>query len=141
MNNISGSAKPGARWLLLGLTMAMAVSACVEGEQIIDEKSVATVTRESGQQGMSVTEVLAARESLANRQVTVYGKAGAGLAFEFIGEQPYLLEHGNQSLWVITADIVPQEGAWVTVTGVLMVPYQLKGRHYQAALVEGPKPE
>jgi len=71
-----------------------------------------------------------------DKEVVVYGKAVPGLAFEFVGEQPYLLELGGKSLWVVTRGAPPAEGAWLTVRGVLRMPYQLKGRHYQAALEE-----
>jgi hypothetical protein len=39
-------------------------------------------------------------------------------------------------LWVITGDVSPKEGAFVTVRGRIAKPYQIKGRSYQLVLLE-----
>lgn len=121
--------------LLLCLIIPL-LNGCVEGEAVIDQKAVSSSIAIPRQEGMPVSEILADPAKYQDREVTVFGKVSAGLAFEFVGEQPYLLEHGKSGLWVITSEMAPQEGIWLTVQGVVKVPYQVKGRHYSVAVVE-----
>lgn len=69
------------------------------------------------------------------KEVAVKGTVASSLAFEFVSEQPYLLEDAGQKLWVITDGMVPPKGEQVTVSGVVTAPYQIKGRHYDLVLV------
>nr|NIV35598.1 hypothetical protein [Anaerolineae bacterium] len=55
---------------------------------------------------------------------------------EFVDEQPYLLEDGTGEVWIITREVMPPEGTKVTVTGTVRVPYQIKGRRYEVAVIE-----
>ena len=120
--------------LCLGLACLL-VGGCVEGEQVIDKGKVSEKPR-SGQQTVPITEILEHKNSYHQKEVTVFGKVTAGLAFEFVSEQPYLLEEKGAALWVVTSGILPADGSWVTVHGTVMVPYQVKGRHYDVVLLE-----
>jgi len=111
--------------LCLGLACLL-VGGCVEGEQVIDKAKVSEKPK-SGQQTVPIAEILEHKDSY---------KVTAGLAFEFVSEQPYLLEEKGAALWVVTSGILPTDGSWVTVHGTVMVPYQVKGRHYDVVLLE-----
>ncbi len=116
---------------------------CVEGEKVVDGASVATPRPEARQEsaGVPVDTLLADLDRYLNTEVRVFGQVRAGLAFEFVGEQPYQLVVGDARLWVVTSGPVPADGSWVTVRGIVRAPYQLKGRHYAAVLVAGPEEE
>ncbi len=119
------------------LALVIPQQGCVEGETVVDLTAVSTTTQPSSQQkGISVAQLLANARQHIDTEVTVYGRVRTGLAFEFVGEQPYQLEIGQARLWVITSEVAPADGAWITVRGTLKAPYQLKGRHYQMALIE-----
>ncbi len=120
--------------LCLGLACFL-VSGCVEGEEVIDKAKV-TEKPSGGQQTVPIAEILEHKDSYHQKEVAVFGKVTAGLAFEFVSEQPYLLEEKGAALWVVTSGILPAEGSWVTVHGTVLAPYQVKGRHYDVVLVE-----
>lgn len=112
------------------------LTGCVEGEQVVDTAQV-TAEPVKGEQTVPLLTILEERDSYHQKEVAVFGKVAAGLAFEFVSEQPYLLEHKGAKLWVITSDVLPADGSWVTVRGTVMAPYQVKGRHYDVVLLEG----
>lgn len=123
------------------LLLSVALLGCVEGEEVIDKKMADTV-RPPGKEVLTIAQVVADKTVYLRKRVTVFGKvAEGGLAFEFVSEQPYALEHRGWRLWVITSEAVPRPGAWITVTGMLVSPYQMKGRHYDLALIEKQRSE
>ncbi|GAB4345623.1 MAG: hypothetical protein Kow0089_22800 [Desulfobulbaceae bacterium] len=108
---------------------------CIEGQreigmEVIEEKVVTEAA------GASIADILAARKDYLGREVTVSGKVLPGLAFEFVSEQPYRIIQEETVLWVITEDVAPTEGAFVTVRGRIASPYQIKGRSYDLVLLE-----
>jgi hypothetical protein len=131
-------AKTGIRKfrVCLFLLILLVSVGCVEEETMLGLELVTSSDTPVDHGGMGLAEVLAKREALTGREVKVFGKVKAGLAFEFVSEQPYLLENGGVRLWVVTSGLAPEDGSWVTVHGTLMSPYQLKGRHYEVVLVE-----
>jgi len=123
--------------LVIGLAVLLAVLfGCVEGEKVVDRSAIPSAAQPTQPAGMAVTALLADLDRYLDTEVIVYGKVHAGLAFEFVGEQPYQLATGDSRLWVVTSGPVPADGSWVTVRGIVKAPYQLKGRHYPVALVE-----
>jgi hypothetical protein len=119
--------------------MLLAGIGCVEDRQDIGpEVRPADGKAETAQmaQGERIEDIMANLEIYNGREVTVSGKVLPGLAFEFVGEQPYQIIQGESRLWVVTNDMAPKEGAFVTVTGRIAVPYQIKGRSYGFALLE-----
>ncbi len=109
-------------------------AACVEKEKALEAKKSAPLERRA--KGLDIAVVLAEAGSYRDREVTVSGNAAPGLAFEFVDEQPYLLNDGTGEIWVITTDVMPAQDAWVTVTGTVRAPYQIKGRNYTVVIVE-----
>ena len=73
--------------------------------------------------------------------VTVSGQVTAGLAFEFVNEQPYTLDDGTDRVWIITKSVMPKEGSQVVVTGTVKAPYQIKGRRYDLVVIETERTE
>ncbi len=114
----------------------MLVSACVEQAEEIGKKDVSPSSPESVSASMSIADLKADAEKYAGQEVTLIGNVAAGLAFEFVDEQPYLLEDGTGEVWIITREVMPPEGTKVTVTGTVRVPYQIKGRRYEVAVIE-----
>ncbi len=112
---------------------ALLLAGCVEKESPVGEKAG---PREREAKVVSIAAVLDRRDLYRGREVTVSGKVTPGLAFEFVNEQPYLLDDGTARIWVITKTVVPEEGSWVTVRGRVVMPYQIKGRRYDIAIVE-----
>ena len=114
----------------------------VEGEEVFDQKpSTPSEKPLQAEQGVRFAEILAAPEKFHAQEVAVTGRVISGMAFEFVGEQPYQLEQNGRHLWVITTALPPEEDSWVTVHGKIMSPYQVKGRHYETALVETTRSE
>ncbi len=64
------------------------------------------------------------------------GRVEPGLAFQFVNEQPYRLIDAGGALWVVTEREMPPAEQEITVRGVVAVPYQIKGRRYEVALLE-----
>lgn len=126
----------------ISLSLILLFHGCVEGEKVFDQKSIspAPVTIEQ-ETGVRIGEILADPQRFQQKDVVVFGKALPGLAFEFVGEQPYQVEQGNNILWVITTDIAPAEGSWVSVSGKVVSPYQVKGRRYEVVLIEKTRSE
>ena len=108
---------------------------CVEGEQVVDKAKVNTQPR-TEDQTVPLLTIIEKKDSYHQQEVTVFGKVSAGLAFEFVSEQPYTIEHKGAKLWVVTSDVLPKDGSWVSVQGTVLAPYQVKGRHYDVVLVE-----
>jgi|Deesub1362A_J573_1020465.scaffolds.fasta_scaffold00570_2 hypothetical protein len=86
--------------------------------------------------GLTIADILNNPAAYEGKEVTLRGRATPGLAFEFVDEQPYLLSDGTGEIWVITRAMMPMQGAEVTVRGEVVVPYQIKGRHYEVAIIE-----
>ena len=121
--------------LILALVIFVAIGGCVEGRQDIGPEVKQTATGLT-EEGASIAAIVADRETYIGKSVTVAGKVLPGLAFEFVGDQPYQIIQGESRLWVITHDMSPAEGAFVTVRGKIVAPYQIKGRSYQLVLLE-----
>jgi hypothetical protein len=121
--------------LILALGVLAGICGCIEDRQDIgpEVEKAAAVQPDYGE---SIEDIIANGATYNGREVTVAGKVLPGLAFEFVGEQPYRIIQGESQLWVITADVSPAEGAFVTVRGKIAVPYQIKGRSYQLVLLE-----
>lgn len=86
--------------------------------------------------GLTIADILNNPAAYEGKEVTLRGRATPGLAFEFVDEQPYLLSDGTGEIWVITRGTMPMQGAEVTVRGRVVTPYQIKGRHYEVAIIE-----
>jgi hypothetical protein len=86
--------------------------------------------------GLTIADILNNPAAYEGKEVILRGRATPGLAFEFVDEQPYLLSDGTGEIWVITRAMMPMQGAEITVRGEVVVPYQIKGRHYEVALIE-----
>jgi hypothetical protein len=87
-------------------------------------------------QGLHIAEILRSPEAYKGRLVTIRGKCTPGLAFEFVDEQPYLVQDESGQIWVITSSTMPPKDSALTVRGEVAAPYQLKGRHFSVALIE-----
>jgi hypothetical protein len=121
--------------LILVLGFLVGLSGCIEDRQDIGPE-VKKATAVQQEQGERIENIMADRQAYNGKEVTVAGKVLPGLAFEFVGQQPYQIIQGESLLWVITSDMSPAEGAFVTVRGKIAVPYQIKGRSYEIVLVE-----
>lgn len=110
------------------------IPACVQKEETVGEKRQAPEARSP--QGIVISSLLEDADRYRGEEVTVSGKVTVGMAFEFVSEQPFQLDDGTGSLWVVTTGAVPGENQWVTVRGTVAAPYQIKGRRYDVALVE-----
>lgn len=121
--------------LILTVAAGLFLYGCIEGQQEIgpEVKEIKTVPKAKG---LAIADIIADKDAYNGREVVVVGKVMPGLAFEFISEQPYQIIQGESLLWVITSDISPKEGAFVTVRGRIAAPYQIKGRSYQLVLLE-----
>ncbi len=128
-----------------GWLACLLLAGCVEGEKVVDGAVLLAASQSDRQEqdgaGLAVSELLAGLDRYVGAEVRVFGQVRAGLAFEFVGEQPYQLAVGDARLWVVTSGPVPADGSWTTVRGVVRAPYQLKGRHYDAVLVALPEGE
>ena len=112
------------------------LAGCLEGEQEIGLEVVAQPAGTKPHLGMAISDIQKNRESLKGQTISVAGKVLPGLAFEFVGEQPYRIIQGEELLWVVTTAVAPAEGSFVTVRGKLVAPYQIKGRSYEIVLLE-----
>ncbi len=112
----------------------MLTAACVEKEKAVELKKVRTGQDKAV--GLDIASIMADAQAYRDKEVTVSGKAQPGLAFEFVTEQPYLLDDGTGQIWVITTGLMPEQDAWGTVTGTVKVPYQIKGRRFEVAIFE-----
>jgi len=121
--------------LILTVITVFVLVGCIEGRQEIGPEVKKTDTGPSSG-GIAITEIIADQDGFNGKEVIVSGKVLPGLAFEFISEQPYRIIQGESLLWVITDDISPKDGSFVTVRGKIAVPYQIKGRSYQLVLLE-----
>ena len=119
------------------LLLLMLPAGCIEQEEEfgseVEQKAPA---QEPAGPVLSPAAVLAEPEKYLGREITVSGTVAAGLAFEFVSEQPYLLAADGAELWVITKEVLPPEHETITVRGKLVSPYQIKGRQYELALLE-----
>ncbi len=115
------------------LLISILVFACVQREEKVEEKKKKTVNKEAV---LNIGEILKNPLKFKDSIVTVQGEAEPGLAFEFVNEQPYLLKDSTGQIWVITKGLMPQKGQKVRVRGAVQIPYQIKGRQYDVAIVE-----
>ena len=122
-------------FLILALFGFFLAGGCVEDRQVIGPE---VKKMETGQvkSGVRIEDIIAGRESYNGKEVVVAGKVLPGLAFEFVSEQPYRIIQEESLLWVITGDVAPKEGSFVTVRGRIARPYQIKGRSYELVLLE-----
>lgn len=121
--------------LLLLFGILAALGGCIEDRQDIGPEVKKTAAAQAVQ-GDRIENINADKDAYNGREVTVAGKVLPGLAFEFVGEQPYQIIQGDSLLWVITNDVSPAEGTFVTVRGRIAAPYQIKGRSYAIVLLE-----
>lgn len=127
---------PFSLGLLVGAVVIFLLPAgCTEQKREVG--SVADRQQESqAEAAVHLAALLADPALFAGREVVVTGKVAAGLAFEFVSEQPYLIESDGHQLWVVTSKVLPKEGGEITVRGIVAAPYQIKGRHYKVVLLE-----
>ncbi|NOZ60004.1 MAG: hypothetical protein GXO66_10605 [Euryarchaeota archaeon] len=130
------------------LLILLVLAGCVEKEEAVVEAvgeaveaPVATPQPEPAPAGdagggVRVADILDNPEAYEGMEVVLRGTALPGLAFEFVDEQPYLLNDGTGEIWVITRGTMPMQGSEVVVRGRVVVPYQIKGRHYEVAIIE-----
>jgi uncharacterized protein YdeI (BOF family) len=116
------------------LTALMLITSCIEKETVIGK--VEETDRAQEPELVLIADILKSGESFRDRSVSVRGKVSAGFAFEFVNEQPYMINDGSGEITVITKGIMPREGAEVRVTGDVRMPYQIKGRSYEIAIIE-----
>ena len=132
--------------VLFLLTMLI-LAGCVEKEEAVvatEKKPLSKEVSEALPQeekvekraGITIADILNNPAAYEGKEVTLRGIATPGLAFEFVDEQPYLLSDGTGEIWVITRGVMPAQGTEVTVRGEVVVPYQIKGRHYEVAIIE-----
>ena len=121
--------------LIFALVTTLVLVGCIEGRQDIGPE-VKKVEAGPVEHGATIEDIIGNQEAFNGKEVVVSGKVMSGLAFEFISEQPYRIIQGESMLWVITGDVSPKEGAFVTVRGRIAKPYQIKGRSYQLVLLE-----
>jgi hypothetical protein len=110
------------------------VTACIEKEQTIGMKDEQIVSENAG--SVSIARIIQNSESLKDTKVTVSGIVSAGKAFQFVNEQPYLIKDDTGEIWVITSGSVPKDGSKISVTGKVAIPFQIKGRRYDIAILE-----
>lgn len=120
---------------IMMLFLGTMLISCTESQQEVGEE-VATDKSVPKEDAVAIADIINNKDAYQDKDVVVSGKVIAGLAFEFVGEQPYQLQDGDDRLWVITSGIVPEEGATVTVRGRVIMPYQIKGRRYDVVLLE-----
>jgi hypothetical protein len=121
--------------LIFALATTLVLVGCIEGRQDIGSE-VKKVEAGPIEHGAMIEDIIENQEAYDGKEVVVSGKVLSGLAFEFISEQPYRIIQGESMLWVITGDVSPKEGSFVTVRGRIARPYQIKGRSYQLVLLE-----
>lgn len=119
------------------LPAAFLLVGCVESEQVVDEQILPPVEQTDMQPGgTAISEILADPQSFDQQEVIVAGRVIAGLAFEFVSQQPYqIVDKDDNSLWIITTGLVPVDGLWITLQGVITAPYQIRGRSYPVVLL------
>ena len=129
------------RHAVLLLLVMLIIAGCVEKEEAVvaEKKPQGTEAappplKEEG--APKIADILRNPAAYEDRVVVLHGTATPGLAFEFVDEQPYLLSDGTGEIWVITRGTMPMQGAEVTVRGRVVTPYQIKGRHYEVAVIE-----
>ncbi len=110
------------------------MTACIEQEQIIGMKDDQIESENAG--SVSIAQIIQNSESLKDSEVTVSGLVSAGKAFQFVNEQPYMIKDDTGEIWVITSGFVPKDGSTISVTGKIAVPFQIKGRRYDIAILE-----
>jgi hypothetical protein len=115
--------------------ICLGLSACVEGE-----KALPTTAERAGQVPAKsctfISEIIAKASEADGHEFTVCGRSTAGLAAEFVEEQPYLVEDDSGSLWVITTGAMPEDAGSITVMGEYRAHYQIKGRRFEHVLIE-----
>ncbi len=116
------------------ITLIIFLSGCTETEKTIETPSSPTDGKPTG--SVMIQEILKNPSSYTGKPVTLKGKPTPGLAFEFVNEQPYLLRDETGEIWVITTGVMPDEKSTVTVEGVVVSPYQIKGRRFEIVVIE-----
>ncbi|WP_457554892.1 hypothetical protein [Candidatus Pyrohabitans sp.] len=106
-----------------------------EGADASGEETPSGILQQSGDE-LRIGDILENPEAYEGKEVVLRGTVTPGLAFEFVDEQPYLLSDGTGDIWIVTRGTMPMQGAEVRVRGIVVVPYQIKGRHYEVAVVE-----
>jgi|GEM_PF-2338410 hypothetical protein len=118
--------------IIISLALLIGSVTC-EKEETIGEKN----RKENEGEGIvSIATLLEEKWAYKDRIVIISGKTSPGLPFEFVNEQPYLVDDGTAQIWVITTGTMPEEGRWIRVKGRVSIPYQIKGRRYKIALLE-----
>ncbi len=115
------------------LLLVLMLLGCVEKEEEFDLKKKQALTEDNI---VKISEIIEKPGEYKNSIVTIEGTVEPGLAFEFVNEQPYLVDDGTGKIWVITKAVMPKKGQKVKVRGVVHTPYQIKGRRYKVAIVE-----
>ncbi len=119
--------------LTILLAFLLSISSCIEREEPI-EKTKEKVSEGKGVR--SISSLLNEKDLYKGKTVIISGKVSTGLAFEFVDEQPYIIDDETGQIWVITTGTMPEEGKWITVKGKVVMPYQIKGRSYEIAIME-----
>jgi hypothetical protein len=118
--------------IIISLVLLSYLLSC-EKEETIGEGGKRT---EKAKGITSIARLLEKRDRYKEKLVVVSGKATPGLAFEFVNEQPYLLDDGTGQIWVITTGTMPEKDRAITVKGKVFMPYQIKGRRYEIVILE-----
>jgi len=118
--------------IIISLALLSYLLSC-EKEETIGERGKRI---EKARDITSIARLLEKRDRYKEKLVVVSGRATPGLAFEFVNEQPYLLDDGTGQIWVITTGTIPQKGRIITIKGKVFMPYQIKGRRYEIVIME-----
>ncbi len=123
----------GTTRIIVLLIAVFVISGCVEKEEEFSLQKKEVLTEDNI---VSIAEIINRPAEFKNSIVTIEGIAEPGLAFEFVNEQPYLVDDGTGQIWVVTKAVMPKKGQKVKIRGVVHTPYQIKGRRYKVAIVE-----
>lgn len=116
------------------ITVIILLSGCTETEKAIETTSSSADGKTTGV--VMIQEILKNPSSYIGKRVILKGETTPGFAFEFVNEQPYLLNDETGEIWVITSGVMPAERSTVTVEGDVVSPYQIKGRRYEIVVLE-----
>jgi len=100
-----------------------------------------TTTPSEEKEFISIKEIIDNPKKWDGKVVTIKGFAYPGLALQYVDEQPYLLKDDTGEIWVITKGVPPSEESFVIVRGKVVSPYQIKGHHYEVAVLETEREE
>jgi len=113
----------------------------INNVSITKESFVANVSRNVENQTIKkefiqIKKITSAPKKWDGKIVIIKGVAYPGLALEYVDEQPYLIKDETGEIWVITKGLPPATQSSVIVKGKVVVPYQIKGFHYDVAVLE-----